>query len=122
MDDQHGRILTPTFYVPEAPLKLSRGWTKLDNRIVDRMPDMGPAAWAVYCQLARHGDRYGHCFPSIRRLAKLTTLDPKTVGAALKKLVAMKLVRTQKAHGKVTQYWLQRCGNGSHGTVGMVPT
>ena len=102
------QLFTPLPYLPEDPIKVSKGYTKVENRIIDLMPDMGPAAWAVYCQLARHADKQGHCWPSIRRMAELTTLDREAVMRAVKRLVKLKLVEVQKTHGKVTHYWLNR--------------
>ena len=69
--ESHAQLFAPTRFCPEDPIAVSRGFIKVANTIVDRMPEMGVEAWAVYCQLVRHADRQGHCFPSVRRLADL---------------------------------------------------
>ena len=63
-EEKPAKLFTPQPYLPEDPIKVSKGFTMVANRTVDKMPDMGPAAWAVYCQLVRHADRQGHCWPS----------------------------------------------------------
>jgi hypothetical protein len=106
-EEDPAQPFTPRYYGPEEPIKPSKGFIKIANTIVDRMPDMGPDAWAVYCQLVRHADRKGHCWPSIHRMAELAPMDEKTVRKALKTLATMKLIAMQKTDGKVTQYWVQ---------------
>ncbi len=90
----------------EPPAKESKGYTKIANKYVDLMPDMGASAWAVFCQLARHSDIKGHAYPSIRYLAELTRLDKQTVVESIKRLVRLRLVQTNKRKGKVTYYYV----------------
>lgn len=93
-------------YMPEDKFVASIGFTKLDNKIVDMMPDIGVYAWAVYSQLARHADRQGHCWPGIRRLARLTGIGKDTIVKCVKHLQKLGLIDFQKRGDKSTEYWV----------------
>ncbi len=112
-------------YLPEDRFVVSLGFTKIHNRILDMMPDVGSVAFSVYLQLARHTDKNGHCWPSIRRLARLCAIDEKTAGVALKRLADWKLIDIRKRKGIHNQYWLappEECGKPRYTTVGAIPT
>jgi hypothetical protein len=95
-------VLLPDYTPPPEPAK---GFLIIDNRYQDAIgPD--PSAWIVYGQLVRHADKEGHCWPSVRLLAKLTGLHLEAVVAALDRLENLRIIQTVKKPGKVTQYWI----------------
>jgi hypothetical protein len=54
--------------------------SRIDNRVIDRMPEIGAYACSIYMMLVRIQNRAtGACFPSLKKLMKATGLDKKTI-------------------------------------------
>ena len=103
------KILCHYHGTEELATEPSKGHTQIANRYIDLMPAMGPSAWAVYTQLARHADKQGHCYPGIKLLATLTRLSKDTVIESVKKLVKLKLVKVEQSigpHGRRNSYFV----------------
>lgn len=73
--------------------------TRIDNRMIDRMPELGAYACSIYMVLVRCQNRVtGACFPSLKKLVKATGLDKKTVIKYLRVLEREGYVKKQKRY------------------------
>ncbi len=74
------------------------GWLWLDNRVTERIAEIGTTALAVYVVLARFADRDRCCYPAIDTVARMIGASSRrTVHAALKRLVSAGLIRSERA-------------------------
>jgi hypothetical protein len=68
------------------------GWSRMSNAVVDRIPEIGLPAFAVFAVLAKHANADGVAWPSIARLVKATGLSQRTVRRGLQALKDADLV------------------------------
>lgn len=68
-----------------------RGHFYISNKIIDDgyLKKMTGNDFKVLVAIARHYDKYGKCFPSIRRMSKQLNLHHETIGNCLKNLKKM---------------------------------
>ena len=64
----------------------------------------GLAKWVLVTLAHHENSNTGHCFPSIDRLVKLTSLSRSTIIRCLKKLVDLKLIHKHPDRGKSNHY------------------
>ena len=83
-------------YILTAP---SGPHSRIDNRVIDRMAELTVYAHGIYSYLVRMQNRTtGACFPSLKKIAKATGLDKKTVIKYLRVLEKEGLVKKKKRH------------------------
>jgi hypothetical protein len=92
--------------------KASPGWTQVGNALIDGSPPLDPFAFRVLVVLLRHADRKGQCWPSIDRIAKLTSISRRKVVSVVASLVGIGLVTSARRGPNATLYTLARsaCG------------
>jgi len=61
----------------------SGGFAKIERRVIDRIAEVGPTAFAVYAVLAAHADPLGTCCPSV---AAIVGASGRTVKRGLRQL------------------------------------
>lgn len=74
----------------------STGWTWIDNVVVERIADIGIAAFAVYVAMARHADANRQCHPGRERIADMLGISVATVKRSIKVLADAGLVTVQR--------------------------
>lgn len=74
----------------------SPGWVRIDHAIIDLLPAIGPAAFAVYAVLAKHADESGACWPSVARVAQLCGTTKRSVRRCLQRLVDAGLIEVKR--------------------------
>lgn len=72
------------------------GWTRVDDIVIRRMPEIGATAYAVYSVVAMHADRDGRCWPSIGRIAAIAGVGRRTVQRAIERLVDAGLIEVER--------------------------
>ena len=72
------------------------GWTWLDNAAIDRIPEVGPRAFAVLAVLARHADAKRESYPGVARIAQLTAMSERQVKREIATLCDAGLVSRQR--------------------------
>jgi len=83
-------------YILTAP---SGSHSRIDNRVIDRMAELSVYAHGIYSYLVRVQNRAtGACFPSLKKIAKATGLDKKTVIKYLRVLQREGLIKKHKRH------------------------
>lgn len=85
--------------------KIRTPHVRIDNRVFNLLPDIGPTGFTIYATLQKHMNRHsGRCYPSYGTLAKITGLDRKTVIKHVDLLVEHGLVhkRAQFIDGRQT--------------------
>ena len=70
----------------------------VDNSIIERISEIGPYAFAVYCALAMHFDNTGIRILEIKRVAEITGMSRQNVENQIVKLKRAKLVTDDKGH------------------------
>lgn len=93
------------------------GWTRIDNVVIDALPDIGLAPMAVYIVIAKHADAAGVAWPSIPTIARLTATTDRTVQRAIAALQAKRLIQVERrknANGRPAPnlYTLSPVGDG----------
>jgi len=76
------------------------GWIWITDYVVERIPAIGIAAFAVYAVLAKYADRHGTCFPSIRTIKAALSIGSSTVSRSLKTLEEHGLIKIEKRPAK----------------------
>jgi len=64
----------------------SGGFAKIERRVIDRIVEVGPTAFAVYAVLAAHADPLGTCWPSVATIAAIVGASGRTVKRGLRRL------------------------------------
>ena len=74
--------------IPDSPpiAATAARWVKVANVVVDQLPRIGLAAFAVFAVIAKHANGDGVAWPSIGRLTKATGLSQRTTRRALQTL------------------------------------
>jgi hypothetical protein len=84
-----------------------KGWFWLENTLVDR-GELNPYERLLYMVLARHANDDGECFPSRKRLKKVTGIrDEKTIIKYIKSLESKNLISIEKRKGLSNIYHLK---------------
>jgi hypothetical protein len=72
------------------------GWTRIDNAVIDRLPQIGLAAFAVYVVISKHANAAGVAWPSVPTIARSTGTTVRTVRRAVATLQAKGLIRVER--------------------------
>ncbi|MEN6368064.1 MAG: helix-turn-helix domain-containing protein [Thermoguttaceae bacterium] len=76
------------------------GWTRLDNTVIERLPEIGLTSFAVYVVIAKHTNGDGIAWPSVPTIARLTGTSIRTVRRAITNLQATGLLRVDRQQDK----------------------
>jgi len=74
------------------------GFTQIDNGVINLLPEIGLAVFAVYVALRRRCNDKGFCWPSIATIAADVGLTERCVQAALKRLAKVGLIEIERRH------------------------
>src|SRR6266566_3567221 len=69
-------------------------WAKMPFWLIERSPEIGPSAMLVLLALMKFADVSGKCFPKVGTLEKTSGLSRRCVQLGLKKLKALKLIKS----------------------------
>jgi len=113
--------MTPRTLRQSTDGKAAGGWSRLHHAVVDRLPEIGDSAFAVYAVLLRLSDKAWFSFPSKAALRKRTGMRPQRVRRAICRLQELGLVkviprRTSKGDSKSNGYIVFPGGVVSNGT------
>jgi hypothetical protein len=86
---------------PVAPRRLTGGWFRIENAIVDEyLRRVTPSAFVVYAVLRRFADvETGQCWPTITKLAELAGMSRRNVQMILAKLTQAGFIAVEKTAG-----------------------
>ncbi len=70
----------------------AEGWFWIDNQVIERLPEIGRMAFAIYAVLAKHTNKDRECFVSTGTLSKAVSASPRAVRQATAALVKAGLV------------------------------
>jgi hypothetical protein len=71
------------------------GWTKIENEVLARAPEIGATAFLVYAVLKSHRNGSGDAWPSIGRIAALAGVSQRAVRTAIGTLKAATLIAVE---------------------------
>jgi len=80
-------------------------WTRIEKTAVDRVDEVGLAAFWVYARLSKHLDEHRRCWPSLDRLGG-NTLARRAVQYAIARLESAGWVVVERTPGKGNRYYL----------------
>ncbi len=72
------------------------GWTRIDNHVLQKLPEIGAVALAVYAIIRQHANRKGESYPAIERLAALVGMSTRQVKRAIAKLIDADVITRQR--------------------------
>ncbi len=76
------------------------GWFWLDNKIIERLPEIGKMAFVVYCVMAKHTNGERKCFITIATISKAVGATPRAIQKAVAALVNAGMIEVAERRGQ----------------------